>query len=267
MVTMRTLFLTLFLFLFGSLHAIVYFSSNQPVTGVVNTAAPSQLTFQGSNAAPQIAVSSNGQAIAIWLNFPSPFGIQGMFFDGSVWVPLVNIDGTNFLISGTTSPSNFATGSAPKVGIDQFGNSIVVWVSPFNQIQVAVFHRQFLQPSATIPTNNFTQLTVNGTFNASPSISVNQLTFAMVVWTGSNQVFASTFTPNVNIPSGGTWSAPFPFLPMPFGNQPNGVNPAGFGLGTNDPTGINTLGTAVWLDAPTGIIFAKSFIPFLPILP
>jgi hypothetical protein len=267
---MYYIFAILLLFLALPMEGITYLPSNQPVnTTITDTTVPSQLSFQGLNAAPQLAVSTNGQAVAIWLTGKLQNQIVGMFFNGVNWTFLLNTDEvTPFNVgaitpgaTNSTSPAPFATGSAPRLAIDSMGNFIVIWVTPTNQIQAAYFNASGT-PNASL--KSITQLTTSGTSNIMPSIAINTQGFAMAVWTQnlSFQVLASTFRPDASLAAGGTWSTPFSFLPQPFGNQPNGVNPANFGIGNNDVNITHDVGTALWLDAPTGIIFSKSFEPF-----
>jgi hypothetical protein len=253
----KSLSFVLSLLLFSPIYSITYLNTGQ-VLPAPTVDGPSPLTFQGSNAAPQIAVSTNGQAMAIWVTFPHQIEIQGMFFDGTNWVPLLDTDGVTPFLLSNLDPSSFATGKfggSPQLGIDKDGNATIVWVSLTNQIMAAYFNKNILK--------SVTQLTLSGSSNISPSIAVNQTGFALAVWIQNPpyQVLASTFTPDTTLSTGGTWSSSVLFLPQPFGNQPNGTYPASFGLGTNDPgpSATNNLGTAIWLDAPTGVIYTKTF--------
>lgn len=257
---MRSLAIIFLSCLFFPAYGITYINTGQPLPAPLvpgsTVLGPGPLTLQGSNAAPQIAVSSNGQAAAIWLTFPNQIEIQGMFFDGTNWVSLVDIDGVTPFLLTNLNPSSFAPGqfgAAPQLGIDGNGNATIVWVSLTNQIFAAHFNKNILQ--------SITELATSGTNNTVPSISVNQTGFALVIWRQNGAVVASTFVPDTSNPFGGTWTPQEPFLPQPFGNQPHGTYPASFGLGTNDPspTATNNLGTAIWLDVPTGVIFSKSF--------
>lgn len=248
------LLILLFTFGFLPLYGITYLNTLQPIVQPI-TNGPSPLSLPGSNANPQIAVSTNGQAFAIWVNLPHQIEIVGMFFDGTNWVPLFDTDGVTPLLIDNLNPSSFAPGlfgGSPKLGIDKDGNAIVTWVSLTNQIFAAHFIKNVL--------NSIVQLTTPGSYNISPSISVNQTGFAIAIWiqNAPYQVLASTFTPSA---TGGTWSTPTQFLPQPNGNQPFGTYPASYGLGTNDlsPGATNNMGTAIWLDAPTGVIYSKSF--------
>ena len=226
------------------------------------------LTFGGPNANPQVAVSANGQAMAVWTNFPNQIEIQASFFNGTSWIPLnhgnVNL-GTALTNLGFISPivrtgpnnstGTIAFGSAPKVGIDQNGNATIVWVSPNSQIMAARYSGQNL--------SSVFQLTATGTSNISPTLAVNQQGSAVVVWiqAASYQVLARSF----NSAPGGTWGLPFTFMPILPNNlgipvNPNGTYPASFGLSNTIP-GVpspNT-GTMVWLDGPTGIVRAGNF--------
>lgn len=234
---MNRLFLLLALVAWLPLQAINFnISSN-------GTTLPVPLSLPSSNAIPQIAVSPNGQAMAIWVNWPNQTELQGQFFDGTNWVPLT---GTGILNQVTTSgfltQSTFAFGSAPKLVIDQFGNATVAYVTSNQQI----FAAHFIQNS--LPAANVVQLSTPGTVNISPSIAVNLNGFALAVWiqNAPYQVLSRVYLPATNI-----WNVAEIFLPFP--PRTTGTYPASFGLGNNN------IGTAVWLEATTGLIFGKSF--------
>lgn len=204
---------------------------------------PIPLSLPSSNAIPQIAVSPNGQAMAIWVNWPNQTELQGQFFDGTNWVPLIGTGILNQVNSpGFLTQTTFALGSAPKLVIDQFGNATVLYVTSSQQIIAAHFNQN------SLPATNVVLLSNPGTFNISPAIAVNLNGFALAVWiqNAPYQVLSRVYIPASNV-----WNTAEFFLPFP--PRATGIYPAYFGLGNNNR------GTAVWLDAPTGIIFGKSF--------
>lgn len=189
-----------------------------PLYGL-STAFLQNLSAPGSNGTPQIAVAASGQAMAVWINTSGQTVIQGAFFDGSIWLP----------------PFTLATGSNPKVGIDQNGNATIVWVSSMSQIYAARFTLQ-----------NLTSTTLIASSASSPSLAVNPQGVAVIVWISTPyQILARSFNPSIS--PNGAWGPTTTFMATNFNS--GGTYPASFGLGNT-----NVGGLAVWLNGPTGLI-------------
>ncbi len=261
---MKTLLLALALITFSSLYA-----------EVVSPTYLQNLTLAGPNGNIQLAVSANGQAVAVWTNWPNQGAeLQAAFFNGISWIYLNNNTGatisfnvSNFFPRFVNGSGTFAIGSAPRVGIDNDGNATIVWVAPNSQIVAARYNKNLL--------SSVTQLTASGTSNISPTLAVNPEGLAVVVWirAASYQVQARSFNPTL-----GVWSDQVIFMripapgtslvnPIPTKNIPansSGTYPAGLGLSNTD-TGVGK-GTMVWIDGPSGTVRAGNFVvPFTTI--
>jgi hypothetical protein len=153
-------------FLFVTFHLVQPgFAVIKPVV-TNNVLTPIHLTSKGLNASLQIAVSANGQALAVWTNTGSEMEIQGYFYDGNNWVPLE----ANSMFLEDTSTGNalaLAFGSAPKVAIDGNGNGIVAYVTPKNQIFVIRLEKH------RVLANHSIQLSTPDTSNVSPLVAMS----------------------------------------------------------------------------------------------
>ena len=256
---MKRVLLALVLTAFSPLYGLTFPFSLTP-TPPPPSIFVQDLTLAGPNANPQVAVAANGQAIAVWTNFPNQIEIQAAFYNNGIGVPNgqpswvylnnanmgTNIPGFASVVRTTgTNAGTIALGSSPKVGIDQYGNATIVWVSPNSQIIAARYNGSSL--------SSVTQLTATGTSNISPTLAINQHGTVVVVWiqATSYRVLASSAYIN------GPWGTAVTFMPIFQNNQgipvnPNGTYPASFSLSNN-------LGTMVWLDGPTGIVRAGNF--------
>ena len=200
----------LFLLLF-SLPSLLFGLTTGPFITISNT---------GGNSTPQIAVSSGGNASAIWLNFPNT--IQFAYFNAAtgLWTP----------------PLNLAVGSNAQIGIDGVGNTIVVWVSQ-NQIFASRFN---------VPTLTFSppvQLSSLGGSNNSPKLAVNDVGTAVVVWLQNNfTVLSASLNPATLL-----WTTiPISFAPTTI--LGSSTYPAAFGLDNSNK------GLAIFQTVPQNII-------------
>lgn|GEM_PF-6695684 len=263
--------ITLFLMLFSPLYAL----TGLPIS-------LQNLTLAGPNANIQLAVAPNGQAIAVWTNFPNQVELQGAYYlVGNGWFPLNNTpfdpilqpDVANYFFQVVQGDTTFALGSAPRVAIDQNGLATVVWVTPNNQIAAARYMGGTFEGVSGGILTNVTQLTTTGTVNISPTIAASLSGITVVVWiqSVSYQVLARSFNPA----PGGGWGNTVTFMPIPANNCGIPVNvfgtypavfaindvpplPAGTCLSTPTITGTGT-GTMVWIDGPTGTVRTGNF--------
>jgi hypothetical protein len=286
-------FLLLLLLFSHRLHAITYLSTGLSTGEAAILSDPRALSFPGSNSAPQIAVAQNGNAVALWTNFPNQIEIQGAFFNAKPPFPvspppntwdtrwtalivdpaLIRSNNTGIIFDNTENffnitgliPPTIAIGSSPKIAVDKTGNAMVVYVTLTNQIVALYFHQDPFVNNRLVLINA-TILNNLGTSNISPAIAMNSEGVAIAVWIQNIpfQVLAATFSPP---PAGlppltepGVWSLPEIFMPTT--QQPTGTYPnlgLGFNGNTNPPPQSPNIGTAVWLDGPTGTILTDSF--------
>jgi hypothetical protein len=155
----------------------------------------------GNGNPPLIAVAGNGNAIAVWVNFPNT--IQAAFFNGTTFLPAFVVD----------------TGSAPQIGIDQGGNAFIIYVTLLAPTQILV--KRFTSSNLTLAAA--VQLSTPGTSNSSPQIAVSQNGNALAVWlqNAPAAVLSKAFSPSVTPgPPFFQWSASptqIPFLPAGLG--------------------------------------------------
>lgn len=136
---------------------------------------------------PQIKMSADGKATAIWL--VNSTTIQAAYYNGTAWGPVTTIA---------------EGGSFPQLAVDGVGNAYVVWVGVStantpNQIFVSRFN-------AATPAAEWsrTLLSTNAGFNSAPQISVNAMGNAVAVWARAQpqQIYASSYSVTA-----GTWLA------------------------------------------------------------
>jgi hypothetical protein len=174
----------------------------------------------GNGVPPLLAVSSNGNAFAAWIDYPNI--LQIAYFNnapGGGWIAATLAIGA----------------SAPQIGIDGSGNAFVVWVSQsqgINNTQIIV--SRFTVASPTVPVLT-AQLSATGTLNSSPVLAVSSSGIAVVAWLQS-QPFAflsKSFNPVAN--AWGALATVLPVLPasMSLDNFGNG-----FAIINSQPQGI-----------------------------
>ena len=168
---------------------VIFFFAFQPLLFGLSFGPFISISQGGTNSAPQVAVAANGNAFAVWSNFPNL--IQTAFFNAAINPPT----------GAWSAPVNLATGIVPQIGIDQNGNAFVAWVSTVsttaNQILVTRFNATSM---AFAP---FVQLSTSGT-NFNPQIAVNGVGVAVVIWQNIPAgVLSASF-----VPMTGTWTSP-----------------------------------------------------------